>query len=845
MKSVWSKCPVATEEESCKGDPMTSDCDGDAVAKNEMSQDSASLKINTAPNVATQLMVEGAVLNPNAASWKSPAPSADIAFAPGRAVNGDWPDPEPLPYSEVYSGSNGEEGEATFGASTEVEPVLPPEPLTPTSPTPQDEHIPEGKPYVVMESASGDGEAPEAEDGLQVPVVNGAGKEPPSLVGENPTCPLTGDVGQSETQTMKPEELKEILRKQLEYYFSRENLANDMYLVSQMDSDHYVPIWTIANFNQVKRLTADTDLIVEVLKSSPLVQVDEKGEKVRPNHKRCIVILREVPESTPIEEVESLFKSENCPRFVSCEFAHNDSWYVTFESDADAQQAYKYLREEAKTFLGKPIMARIKAKSMGITAFIPKNGQQPLEVGGFHQQQFQPAAVYMQPVHYSPAQQQQQQQPPYPFYSMLSQPWSSSLGYYDGTQLVTGTFPSTAFLSSFPATGHYKHMQALQHRPYTGRSRGGGKSQGRSHHSQHDKVIPDAVSFVPMNSVHLVDRPATNGAPRGGANAGQRRPTGSTVGSGVGGGSSSSSSITSGVSGGGSSYRPHAPEQPFLGSRTQPSDVPFVRRDVEVNGGDPALLASRGRKGFRGRRRRDDERTVKCPQPPVPLVPPESPRLELAASEFPPLPGASTSVREDSVPTRHENRLADVVRGIGKASQTGSTNGSTAVPPSALNKSKPTPMPVCSPEPTIPCPTPQATVSSTTETAGTCTDEPSESRAPAPTVTPGPAEVHATEPKKLSYAQICQRPPMPPTSQPVANGSAVAGTAGDMGDADRDTADDSREPEVASKPVEGPPRDQRKQFGISTHAHAVARKPLGVQNGMARPRAAMVAKETQ
>uniref|UniRef100_S4RCV5 La ribonucleoprotein 4 n=1 Tax=Petromyzon marinus TaxID=7757 RepID=S4RCV5_PETMA len=528
-------------------------------------------------------------------------------------------------------------------------------------------------------------------------------------------------------QTMKPEELKEILRKQLEYYFSRENLANDMYLVSQMDSDHYVPIWTIANFNQVKRLTADTDLIVEVLKSSPLVQVDEKGEKVRPNHKRCIVILREVPESTPIEEVESLFKSENCPRFVSCEFAHNDSWYVTFESDADAQQAYKYLREEAKTFLGKPIMARIKAKSMGITAFIPKNGQQPLEVGGFHQQ-FQPAAVYMQPVHYSPA---QQQQPPYPFYSMLSQPWSSSLGYYDGTQLVTGTFPSTAFLSSFPATGHYKHMQALQHRPYTGRS------------------------------------------------SKKRRPTGSTVGSGVGGGSSSSS-ITSGVSGGGSSYRPHAPEQPFLGSRTQPSDAPFVRRDVEVNGGDPALLASRGRrrKGFRGRRRRDDERTV----PPVPLVPPESPRLELAASEFPPLPGASTSVREDSVPTRHENRLADVVRGIGKVCQAHCPN--MPLSPQTL---APHLKPLSAGEPQLHTSLPLCMVlasplqallyktililcvygRSTTEAAGTCTDEPSESRAPAPTVTPGPAEVHATEPKKLSYAQICQRPPMPPTCQPV------------------------------------------------------------------------------
>lgn len=35
--------------------------------------------------------------------------------------------------------------------------------------------------------------------------------------------------------------------------------------------------------------------------ASPMVQVDDKGEKVRPNHKRCIIILREVPETTPVE----------------------------------------------------------------------------------------------------------------------------------------------------------------------------------------------------------------------------------------------------------------------------------------------------------------------------------------------------------------------------------------------------------------------------------------------------------------------------------------------------------------------------------------------------------------
>ncbi|KAI4471722.1 lupus la protein-related [Holotrichia oblita] len=186
-------------------------------------------------------------------------------------------------------------------------------------------------------------------------------------------------------------QLKQMLSQQLEYYFSRinvtflcstcdyrENLANDTYLLSQMDNDQYVPIWTVANFNQVKKLTKDIKLITQVLKESPNVQVDEEGMKVRPNHKRCIVILREIPENTPIEEVKDLFSGENCPRFISCEFAHNSSWYVTFESDEDAQRAYKYLREEVCEFQGKPIMARIKAKPMNrlpIPAVAPiKNG---------------------------------------------------------------------------------------------------------------------------------------------------------------------------------------------------------------------------------------------------------------------------------------------------------------------------------------------------------------------------------------------------------------------------------------------------------------------------------------
>lgn len=100
-----------------------------------------------------------------------------------------------------------------------------------------------------------------------------------------------------------------------------------------------------------------------------MVQVDETGKKVRPNHSRCIIILREVPETTPVEvktvcmltlgeqlklcvqlevfnvflaflpqEIEALFKSEHCPKLLSAEFAHNSNWYITFQSDMDALQ---------------------------------------------------------------------------------------------------------------------------------------------------------------------------------------------------------------------------------------------------------------------------------------------------------------------------------------------------------------------------------------------------------------------------------------------------------------------------------------------------------------------------
>ncbi|KAL6909337.1 hypothetical protein ACP4OV_001618 [Aristida adscensionis] len=69
------------------------------------------------------------------------------------------------------------------------------------------------------------------------------------------------------------------LMKQIEFYFSKDNLCGDIYLRQQMDDQGWVDISVIAGFNKVRKLTDDVQCVKEIVQSLPMLEM--QGDKVR------------------------------------------------------------------------------------------------------------------------------------------------------------------------------------------------------------------------------------------------------------------------------------------------------------------------------------------------------------------------------------------------------------------------------------------------------------------------------------------------------------------------------------------------------------------------------------
>ncbi|CAJ0941369.1 unnamed protein product, partial [Mesorhabditis belari] len=84
-------------------------------------------------------------------------------------------------------------------------------------------------------------------------------------------------------QPMSEQSLKECVRKQIEYYFSPDNLQKDFFLRRKMNPNGFLPISLIASFPRVRSLTEDIAIIVEGLRSSDKVELNDSGDLVRPS----------------------------------------------------------------------------------------------------------------------------------------------------------------------------------------------------------------------------------------------------------------------------------------------------------------------------------------------------------------------------------------------------------------------------------------------------------------------------------------------------------------------------------------------------------------------------------
>lgn len=75
---------------------------------------------------------------------------------------------------------------------------------------------------------------------------------------------------------------QDALRRQIEFYFSLDNLLRDIYLRRNMDANGWVPLSVVANFTRVRMLTDQPQQIVTCLAVSQVVEASPNNTALRP-----------------------------------------------------------------------------------------------------------------------------------------------------------------------------------------------------------------------------------------------------------------------------------------------------------------------------------------------------------------------------------------------------------------------------------------------------------------------------------------------------------------------------------------------------------------------------------
>ncbi|MCO5596885.1 hypothetical protein L7F22_050955 [Adiantum nelumboides] len=104
---------------------------------------------------------------------------------------------------------------------------------------------------------------------------------------------------------LDPFSLRAMLIKQVDYYFSVENLCRDVFLRTHMDEEGFVPVSVIAQFNRIRNLSNNPMVILDALQSSEVVEVQRDRIRRRNDRGKWMLLRDQVYAGKPMQQNNS------------------------------------------------------------------------------------------------------------------------------------------------------------------------------------------------------------------------------------------------------------------------------------------------------------------------------------------------------------------------------------------------------------------------------------------------------------------------------------------------------------------------------------------------------------
>mmetsp|Transcript_44555 Transcript_44555/g.117742 ORF Transcript_44555/g.117742 Transcript_44555/m.117742 type:complete len:632 (+) Transcript_44555:152-2047(+) len=193
------------------------------------------------------------------------------------------------------------------------------------------------------------------------------------------SAPGTDDVCGA-PEELSGEELISKMQGVIEELLSKTSLEEDAFIKEHMSANMCVPICVLAGHRNIQCLGKGADVanLLIAAKRSDLLVVNEEDMLIKPRMKtrRNTLILHDLPEGIPEEELRELFKgAPGEDKLESVKPDVNRTAYVTFETDEDAQNVALWLRSQK--LRGSMVKVAMKSQNF-VRSFFPASIPPPV-----------------------------------------------------------------------------------------------------------------------------------------------------------------------------------------------------------------------------------------------------------------------------------------------------------------------------------------------------------------------------------------------------------------------------------------------------------------------------------